>query len=87
MSVFKVMTSLANKEDLRTIMGYYENTEDGNEYVCAAEFFSLNDKAKVKMIMHQVEFCTETKSIFIIRIKDINVPLRLEANDQDQEGN
>jgi hypothetical protein len=86
MSVFKVMTSLANKESLRTIMGYYENIENEDEYVCATEFFSLSDEEKVKMIMHQVEFCTNNKSIFIHGIKDIQVPLRIDANDQDKEG-
>jgi hypothetical protein len=65
MSVFKLMTSTINKENLRTIMGFYEQTEDASEYVCAAEFYSLDNEGKAKIIMHQVDFCINNKSIFI----------------------
>jgi hypothetical protein len=38
MSVFKLMTLIVKKEDLRTIMEYYAKTNEDTEYVCAAEF-------------------------------------------------
>ena len=85
MSVFKVMTSLVNRENLRTIMEYYENIENEDKYVCATAFFYLNDEEKVKMIMHQVKFCTKNKSIFIHGIKDIYAPLRIEANNKTKK--
>jgi hypothetical protein len=85
MSVFKLMTLLDNKENLREIMGYHENSEDNNEYVCAAEFYSLSNNEKVKVIMHQVDFCAKTKSIFIHGIKNICVPLRIDAAEDDIE--
>ena len=61
-SVFKLMTSMENKEDLRTIMEDYSKTEEDTEYICAAEFYSLSDEGKIKIISHQVDFCTKTKS-------------------------
>ena len=87
MTVYKVMTSLSNKEDLRAIMNYHENYGHNDEYVCAAEFFSLSDEEKVKMIMHQVDFCNKHKSIFIHGIKDIFVPVRIDAAEDDEVGN
>jgi hypothetical protein len=87
MSVFKLMTSLDKKEDLRTLMEYYAKTNEDTEYVCAAEFYSLSDEGKLKIIMHQVDFCTNTKSIFIHGYKDIDVPLRIDAKEEDVEGN
>jgi hypothetical protein len=86
MSVFKVMTSLESKENMRTIMNYYEKGEQGDEYVCATEFYSLSDEEKVKMVMHQVDFCTKNKSIYIHGIKDIHATLRIGAPDEDEEG-
>jgi hypothetical protein len=86
MTVYKVMTSLDNKENLCTIMDYHENYENQDEYVCAAELFSLTDEEKTKMIMHQVNFCAKNKSIFIHGIKDIYVPLRIDAAEDDEEG-
>jgi hypothetical protein len=86
MSVFKLLTSANNKENLRTIMGYYERTEDASEYVCAAEFYSLDDEGKLKIIMHQVDFCTNNKSIFIHGYKNTLVPLRIDAPEEDKEG-
>ena len=67
-------------------MEYYAKTEEDTEYVCAAEFYSLSDEGKIKIIMHQVEFCTKTKSIFIHGYKDIHVPLRIDATEEDVEG-
>jgi hypothetical protein len=37
--------------------------------------------------MHQVDFCVNTKSIFIHGYKDIDVPLRIDATEEDVEGN
>jgi hypothetical protein len=59
--VFKLMTSMENKDDLRTIMEQYSKTEEDTEYVCAAKFYSLSDEGKIKIIMHQIDFCTKTK--------------------------
>ena len=87
MSVFKLMTSLDNKENLRAIMEYYEKTDEDNEYVCATEFYSLSDEGKLKIIMHQVDFCVKTKSIFIHGFRDINVPLCIDAAEEDTEAN
>ena len=87
MSVFKLMTSLDKKEDLRTIMEHYAKTNDDTEYICAAEFYSLSDEGKLKIIMHQVDFCTNTKSIFIHGYKNIDAPLRIDATEEDIEGN
>ena len=86
MTVFKIMTSLDNKENLQTIMNYHENDEQGDEYVCAAEFFSLNDEEKVKIIKQQVNFCTKNKSIIIHGIKNIHVQIRIDAPEEDAEG-
>ena len=86
MTVYKIMTSLENKENLRAIMNYHENYGNIDEYVCAAEFFSLTDEEKAKMIIHQVEFCNKNKSIFIHGIKDIYVPVRIDAEEGDEVG-
>jgi hypothetical protein len=89
MSVSKLMTSMDNRENLGTITEYYAKTEEDNKYVCAAEFHSLSDKGKVKIIMHQVDFCakcTKPKLIFIHGYKDIYVPLRINATEEDVEG-
>jgi hypothetical protein len=66
-------------------MNYHENYENVDKYVCAAECFSLTDKEKAKMIMHQVDFCNKTKSLLIHGIKDIYVPLHIDAADGDKE--
>jgi hypothetical protein len=87
MSVFKLMTSINTKEDPRTIMEYYAKTNDDTEHICATEFYSLSDEGKLKIIMHQVNFCANTKSIFIHGYKDIDVPLRIYATQEDVEGN
>jgi hypothetical protein len=86
MSVFKLMTSLANKEHLRTLMEQYHNEQDDTEYICAAEFYSLSDEGKITIIMNQVDFCTKTKSIFIQGFKNIDVQLRIEATEDDADG-
>jgi hypothetical protein len=56
MPAFKFMKSMDNKENLRTTMEYYKKTEDDPKYVCAAKFYSLTNKGKAKIIMHQVDF-------------------------------
>jgi hypothetical protein len=86
MSVFKLMTSLANKEHLRTLMEYYHNEQEDTEYICAAEFYSLSDEGKITIIMNQVNFCTKTKLIFIQGFKDIEVPPRINATEKDAKG-
>ena len=86
MTVYKIMTLLENKKNLRAIMNYHENYENIDEYVCAAEFFSLTDEEKTKMITHQVDFCNKDKSIDIHGIKDIHIPLRIDAAEGDEEG-
>ena len=86
MSVFKLMTSIANKEHLRTIMEYYDREQEDTEYVCAAEFYSLSNEGKIMIIMNQVYYCTKTKSIFLQGFKDIYVPLRIYATEEDVEG-
>ena len=48
MTVYKIMTSLENKDNLRAIMNYHENYENIDEYVRAAEFISLTNEEKQK---------------------------------------
>jgi hypothetical protein len=48
--VKKLMTSLANKEHLQTLMEYYDKEQEDTEYICAAEFYSLSNEGKL-MIM------------------------------------
>jgi hypothetical protein len=67
-------------------MEYYNNEQEDTEYICAAEFYSLSDEGKITIIMNQVDFCTKTKSIFIQGFKDIDVPLRIDATEDDAEG-
>ena len=80
------MTSLANKEHLRTLMEYYHNKKEDTEYICAAEFYSLSNEGKITIIMNQVDFCMKTKSIFIQGFKVIDVPLRIDATKEDAKG-
>ena len=79
MSVLKLMTLLANKEHLRTLMEYYHTKQEDMEYIFAAEFYSLSDEGKMTIILNQVDFCTKAKSIFIQGFKDIDVPLHIDA--------
>ena len=67
-------------------MEYYAKTEEDTKYVCAAKFCSLSDEGKIKIIMHQVDFCTKTESIFIHGYKDIHVPLPINATEEEVEG-
>ena len=87
MSIFKLMTSIDNKEKIRAIMENYDKTEEDTEYVCAAEFYSLSDEGKLKIIMHQVDFCVNTKSIFIHGYKNIGIPLCIDGTEDHGETN
>jgi hypothetical protein len=86
MLMFKLMTLLANKEHLRTLMEYYHNEQENTENICAAKFYSLSNEGKITIIRNQVDFCTKTNLIFIQGFKDIDVPLRIDATEDDAEG-
>ena len=85
MTVHKLMTTKDSKEALRAIMSEHISDINHVQYICASEYYSLNDEDKTKIVATQLEFMNTTRSIFITGIKTVLCNLRLDTTDKDQE--
>ena len=85
MTVYKLMTTHDNKEALREIMSEHISDINHVQYICASEYYSLNDEDKTKIVATQLEFMNTTRSIFITGIKTVLCNLRLDTMEKDQE--
>ena len=86
MSVYKLMSSQQDKEQLRTIMSNHGNVSHDVQYICASEYYSLGDQDKSKIVLTQLEFMNNTRSIFIEGYKTIQCELRMNAMNEKEEG-
>ena len=80
------MTAQEDKETLRSIMAEHDNKVAQVQYICASEYYSLNDEDKTKIVSTQLDFMNKTRSIFISGIKTIFCNLRLDAMEEREEG-
>jgi hypothetical protein len=87
MLVCKLMTAQEDKETLRSIMTAHNNLVAQVQYICASEYYSLNNEDKTKIIATQLELMNKTRSIFIACIKTIFCNLRLDVMEEREEGN
>ena len=86
MSVYKLMSSQQDKEQLRMIMSNHGNESHDVQYICASEYYSLGDQDKSKIVLTQLEFMNNTRSIFIKGYKTIQCELRMNAMNEKEEG-
>ena len=87
MSVYKLMSSQQDKEHLRTIMNEHRNDGHEVQYICASEYYSLNDQDKSKIVLTQLEFMNTTRSIFIEGYKTVLSELRIDAMKEESDDN
>ena len=86
-SVIKLMAAYEDKDNIRSIMEYFESGMSNENYVCMTEFGSLDDEQKIKLIRCQMEYAANNRSIFITGFKAIYCELRTGADpDQDPDG-
>ena len=82
-SVFKLMTAFEDKDAIRTAMENYQSGPNEDTYVCMAEYGSLPDAQKIKIIRTQAEYAANHRSLFIEGFNSISGKLQPGGEDDD----